>query len=94
MSTNQTSATSSPTSSGMARSNKNVKQRLILIRRDKITTASVLTISDEERNSNDLARKREAHRKVEEDRLAREKKLFTELLMLITNRSDSKSKKL
>ncbi|CAF3671034.1 unnamed protein product [Rotaria sp. Silwood1] len=130
MSTNQTSAISSPTSSGMARSNKHkattdtdvsylstsicshnsnysdalystlprqstdFSRTLSSSRRDKITTASVLTILAEERNSDDLAHKREDHRKVEEKRRAIEKKLFRELLMLMTNRSDSKSKKL
>ncbi|CAF1350526.1 unnamed protein product [Rotaria sordida] len=82
VSTNQTSAISSPTSSNMAR------------RRDKITTASVLTKSAEEGNSDDLARKREEHRLVEEHRRAIEQERFTEISMLITNRSDLKSTKL
>ncbi|CAF1419644.1 unnamed protein product [Rotaria sordida] len=82
VSTNQISAISSPTSSDMAR------------RRDKITTASVLTKSAEEGNSDDLARKREEHRLAEEHRRAIEQERFTELSMLITHRSDIKSTKL
>ncbi|CAF4224491.1 unnamed protein product [Rotaria sordida] len=65
VSTNQISAISSPTSSDMAR------------RRDKITTASVLTKSAEEGNSDDLARKREEHRLAAEHRPSIEHERFT-----------------
>ncbi|CAF2600640.1 unnamed protein product [Rotaria sp. Silwood2] len=71
-------------------------------RHDKITTTSVLTALDKERSSNDidedddtndLAHKRKKHTQVEANRRALEKACFRELLMLITNRSDSKSTK-